>query len=84
MVSINIMNEQINVRLPRRLLTEARSYAKKHRYGTVQELMKETLREKVIEPDLTVKELSIIKKLSDQADKNNSWVSQKEVFAALK
>ena len=58
MVSIDIMNTQINIRLPSKLLASARSYAEEHGFGTVQEFMKETIREKLFdEPEISKEEL---------------------------
>lgn len=48
-VSIGSMNEQINVRMPVMLLKRAKTYAKGHGFATVQELIKETMREKLFE-----------------------------------
>lgn len=49
MVSIDSMNKQVNVRLPEKMLVSAKNYAKKNGFSTVQEFIKETLREKLFE-----------------------------------
>lgn len=41
------MNTQINVRLPKELIDEAKKYSKKNGYNSMQELIKECLREKI-------------------------------------
>ena len=40
MVSINIMNDQINVRLPKILHKDAKNYAGANGFSSIQELMK--------------------------------------------
>lgn len=46
LVSLDTMNKQINVRLPKSMLSKAEAYAKKHGFATIQELIKASLREK--------------------------------------
>jgi Arc/MetJ-type ribon-helix-helix transcriptional regulator len=48
MVSIGSMNTQVNVRLPTTLLRNAERYAKNNGYSSVQEVMREALRETVM------------------------------------
>ena len=43
------MNTQINLRMPDELLEQSLEYAKKNGFGNVQELIKESLREKLFE-----------------------------------
>ena len=48
MVSIDIMNAQVNVRMPVTLLRHAEKYAKHNGYASVQEVVREALRETVM------------------------------------
>ena len=41
------MTVQVNVRLPEELLNTAQTFAKTHGFGNIQELIRESLREKV-------------------------------------
>jgi Arc/MetJ-type ribon-helix-helix transcriptional regulator len=56
------MNIQVNVRLPQSLLNKARGYSKKNGYKNIQELIKESLRDK-IDPELTPEEHVFLKKM---------------------
>lgn len=78
------MNTQMNVRLPQKLLLSAQSYAEEHGFSTVQELVKETLREKLFEPSLTKEELSLVLKLAEVSDKKKLYGTEKELFKKLK
>lgn len=85
MVSIGSMNQQINLRLPEELLVSARSYAKKHGFGTIQGFITETVREKVFEePELSKQELALVKKLVEVSNKNNLYGTEEELFKKLK
>lgn len=85
MVSFGIMNTQINIRVPDELLEQSREYAKKHGFGNVQELIKESLREKLFEePAMTKEELVLVKKLVDVTEKNNLFGTEQELFKKLK
>ena len=85
MVSIGIMNVQVNVRLPEKLLVTASSYAEQHGYGTVQELMKESLREKLFEePAITPEELVLVKKLVEVSAQKNLFGTEEQLFQKLK
>ncbi len=79
------MNTQINVRIPDELLENARDYAKKHGFGNVQELVKESLREKVFEEKIITKEeLKLVQKLAEVSRKNNLFSSEEKLFTKLK
>ncbi len=78
------MNTQINVRLPETLLTTAKNYADKYGFGTVQELIKETLREKVYMQGVTKKELALIKNFIKAAEEKNLYGTEEELFKKLK
>ncbi len=79
------MNEQINLRLPEKLLMEAGSYAEKYGYGTVQELIKESLREKLFgEKMISKKEWLLVQKLVEATEKNNLFGTEEELFKILR
>jgi hypothetical protein len=78
------MNTQINVRLPNKLLDSARTYAEKHGFGTIQEFVKETLREKLFEPSLSKDELVLVKKLAEVSNKKNLYGTEEDLFKKLR
>jgi len=79
------MNQQINLRLPEELLISARLYAKTHGFGTIQDLIKETLREKVFEePEISKRELVLIKKLVEVSEKKNLYGTEEDLFKKLR
>jgi hypothetical protein len=83
MVSIDSMNTQINVRLPEKMIGSAKSYAKKNGFGSVQELIKESLREKIFDK-ISSKEIKLVKSLIALSEKKNLYGSEKELFNKLK
>ncbi|MBS3170012.1 hypothetical protein J4210_06020 [Candidatus Woesearchaeota archaeon] len=84
-VSIDTMNTQVNVRLSDGLLEQSEEYAKKHGFGTVQELIKEVLREKVVEKTLiTKKELLLVKKLAELTQEGNLFGTEDELFKKIR
>ena len=79
------MANQINVRLPESLLSASVHYAEKHGFNNVQELIKETLREKLFEqPALSKKELILVKKLAEISSKENLFGTEEELFKRLR
>ncbi len=84
MVSIGSMNTQINLRLPQKLLVSARSYANKNGFGTVQELIKESLRERLFEPQISKEELELVRKLALVSREKNLFGTEKELFEKLR
>ena len=75
---------QINVRLSDKMLNKAGTYAKKHGFSNIQELIKETLREKLFGGSLITKEeLVLVKKLAHATDEKGLWKSENELFNAL-
>jgi hypothetical protein len=86
LVSIGItMNTQINLRLPETLLGNAKKYAEKHGFSNVQELMKETLREKLFgEQLITKEELMLVKRLAKATEEKGLWGTEEELFQKLK
>lgn len=84
-IPIDTMNRQINLRLPEQMLATAQSYAKKQGFGTIQEFIKEALREKLFEkPMISKKELMLVKKLAAITEKKNLYGTEKELFRKLK
>ncbi|MFH1276419.1 MAG: hypothetical protein ABIH82_04880 [Candidatus Woesearchaeota archaeon] len=75
---------QFNVRLPNQIVTSATQYAKKHGFGNIQELIKESLREKLFPPELTKEELILIRKLAKVTKEKNLWGTEEELFTMLK
>lgn len=85
MVSIDIMNTQINIRMPQKLLTSVRSYSEEHGFGSVQDFVKETIRQKLFdEPEITKEELELVKKLVTVSEKKRLYGSEKELFEKLR
>ena len=85
MVSFGTMGTQINLRMSDELLEQSREYAKIHGFGNVQELIKESLREKVFEKSIISKEeLLLVKKLAEVSKKNNLFGTEEELFNKLR
>ena len=85
MVSIGTMNTQINLRMPQKLLSSVKSYSDEHGYGSVQDFIKETIREKLFdEPEITKEELELIKKLIEVSEKKKLYGTEKELFTKLR
>lgn len=82
MVSIDTMNKQINLRLPQTILVQSEKYAKKHGFNTVQEFIKETVREKLFE--ISKEEEKLIKKLIEVSGGKNLYGTEKELFKKLR
>lgn len=79
------MNAQVNLRLPKTMLTKAQSYAKNNGYSTVQEFIKETLREKLFgEEELTPRELELVNKVIKISDSRNLYGTEEEMFKKLR
>ncbi len=79
------MNTQINLRLPEKMIVSASAYAEKHGYGTIQEFIKETVREKLFkEKTITKKEFVLVKKLLEISNKKKLYGSEEQLFAKLK
>jgi len=85
LVSFDSMNTQINLRISDELLDNAREYAKKHGFGNVQDLIKESLREKVFEePDITKEEIQLVKRFIEASKKKNLYSTEEELFKRLR
>lgn len=79
------MNTQLNLRMPENLLDSAKSYAEEHGFGTVQDFIKETVREKLFdEPDMTREELLLVRKLAQAAEKEALYGTEEALFSKLK
>lgn len=79
------MNTQVNLRIADDLLEHSREYAKKHGFGNVQELIKESLREKIFEePPITKEELLLVRKLAEVSKKKDLFGTEEELFRKLK
>ncbi|MFH0869635.1 MAG: hypothetical protein V1866_01095 [archaeon] len=79
------MGEQINVRLSGQMLLSAKDYAKANGFDNVQELIKETLREKLFETSqVSSRELTLIKKLVQASEKSDLYGTEKELFRKLR
>jgi Arc/MetJ-type ribon-helix-helix transcriptional regulator len=75
------MNTQINLRMTENMLKMATSYADKHGYSNVQELVKETLREKLFEEEkLSKKEIMLVKKIVDESKKPGFYAAEKDIL----
>jgi hypothetical protein len=79
MVSIGIMNKQINVRLPKNLLEAATKYYKRNGYKNIQELILKQLREIILDE----KEIKLAEQIAHICEKNNLYVSEEELFRSL-
>ena len=85
LVSIDTMNTQINVRLPEKVLVSAQSYAEEHGFSSIQEFIKEAIREKLFEkPEISKDELVLVKKLVKVSEKKNLYGTEEQLFKKLK
>ena len=68
------------------MVTSASEYAKRHGFGNVQELIKESLREKLFEePMITPEELMLVKKLVAQlTQEKHLWSTEEQLCKKLK
>lgn len=79
------MNTQINLRLPEKMLVSAQTYAEKYGFGTIQEFIKELMRERLFEePKISKEELALVKKLVAASEKKNLYGSEEELFKKLR
>lgn len=85
LVSIGSMNTQINLRLSERMLISAQDYANKYGFGTIQEFVKELMRERLFEePVITKEELALVKQLVAVNEKKNLYGTEEQLFNKLK
>lgn len=79
------MNTQINLRLSEKILVSAKSYSQEHGFGSIQDFIKETIREKLFdEPEITKAKLALVKKLAEISEKKQLYGSEKELFTKLR
>ena len=79
------MNTQINVRFPEKILTSAQAYAAEHGFSTVQEFIKEIVRERLFdEPEISKEELALVRKLVEVSEKKNLYGTEEELFKKLR
>ncbi len=79
------MNTQINIRFSDDLLSKAQKQAKSSGFGTVQEFIRETVREKLFEEkSVSKKELQLINQLIKTIDKRNDYGTEEELFKTLR
>ncbi|MBI3026510.1 hypothetical protein HYY70_00200 [Candidatus Woesearchaeota archaeon] len=79
------MNTQINVRLPEKVLVSAQAYAEEHGFNSIQEFIKEAIREKLFEkPEISKEELVLVKKLVEASEKKNLYGTEEQLFRKLK
>ena len=79
------MNTQINLRLPEKVLVSAKSYMEEHGFSTLQEFIKEAIREKLFdELEISKEELTLVKKLVEVSEKKNLYGTEKYLFDKLK
>ncbi|MBR9683429.1 hypothetical protein GOV03_02720 [Candidatus Woesearchaeota archaeon] len=79
------MNQQINLRMPSKMLNSAVTYAKRNGFTNVQDMIKETLREKLF-PETTIskRELVLVKKLLAVSENKDLYGTEEELFGKLK
>ncbi|MGM5481518.1 MAG: ribbon-helix-helix domain-containing protein [Nanobdellota archaeon] len=71
------MSTQISLKLPDKLLQEARTYVEEHGYTTLQELIREVLREKLFEDEKRTTNGSYTSLASESALAKH-WLAEKE------
>ncbi len=84
MVSSGIMTKQINVRMPEKLLKSANKHANEKGFASLQDFIRETIREKLFdEPDLSMEELVLINKLFKASEAKKLYGTEKQLFKKL-
>ncbi|MEK6892313.1 MAG: ribbon-helix-helix domain-containing protein [Nanoarchaeota archaeon] len=79
------MNTQINLRLPEKVLVSAKSYVEEHGFNSIQEFIKEAIREKLFErPEISKEELALVGKLVEVSEKKNLYGTEEQLFKKLK
>lgn len=78
------MNSQINVRVPQKMLVAAKAHAEKNGFPSLQDFIRETIRERLFEPELTRQELKLVRKIYEKTEKEGLWGTEKDLFRALK
>ncbi|MFT4312724.1 MAG: hypothetical protein ACMXYF_05860 [Candidatus Woesearchaeota archaeon] len=79
------MNTQINIRVSPEFHNSMKTYSQKHGYGSVQDFIKETIREKLFEqPPVNKDEFQLVKKLFEISEKKSLYGTEKELFEKLR
>ncbi len=79
------MNTQINLRLPDEILDSANRQAKIQGFSSVQEFIKDILREKLFNEEIISKEeLVLVKKLMQINEEKSLYGTEKELFEKLR
>ena len=78
------MNTQINLRLPEKVIDSAKAYAEEHGFSSLQEFIKEAIREKLFEQEISKEELALVKKLVEASEKKNLYGTEQQLFKKLK
>jgi len=83
-IPIDSMNTQINLRLPEKLLISAKEYVKNNGFTSIQEFIKETIREKLFpEREFSKKEIKLIENFIDKVRENDDFGTEEELWEAL-
>jgi len=78
------MNQQINLRLPEAILVKAKTEARKKGFSSIQEFIKEVLRQNLFEDQgLTKKELDLVKAIYKVSEEKNLYGTESELFSKL-
>ena len=80
--------KQINLKMPKNLYTSVESFAETYGYRNVQELVMESVREKVFEKNdfdeaFTEKEIELIDAIIEKTLKKKDFANEKKVMKAL-
>lgn len=84
MIPIDTMNKQINIRLPEKILKSIEKTSEEQGFSNMQEFIKETIREKLIEEEkISKEELGLVKTLMEASEKENLYGTEKELMQEL-
>lgn len=79
------MNTQINLRLSEKLLVASKDYSEKNGFSTIQDFIKETIREKLFgQPSVSKKELALVARLVQASEKHSLYGTEEQLFKKLK
>ncbi len=81
--------KQINLKISENLFSSAKDFAESYGYKNIQDLVTDSLREKIYEKSLydesfSEKEISLIDSIIEKSLKSKKFVSKKELEKALK
>lgn len=78
------MGTQINLRLSKEFIQRADRHAKIHGFATLQEFIKDVLREKIYSEELvSQEELGLVKNLINLSEEKNLYGTEKELSEKL-